>query len=79
MSTASLLYFTGEEIHAGDRVQHRGEYATVVYVSDGADEEFAPGYEDCSGSERGVILCDDDGSLTTIGEPDEALAFVDRG
>jgi hypothetical protein len=29
--------------------------------------------------ERGIVLCDDDGNLKTIGDPDERLQFIDRG
>jgi hypothetical protein len=74
-----LQYISGETVHAGDRVQYRGEYANVVFVSNGEQEEFSPGYEDYTGTERGVMICDDDGSTQFVGEPDEMLAFVDRG
>ncbi len=76
---ADLHYLSGEAVHAGDRVQHKGEYATVVFVSDGEMEEFAPGYEEHTGAERGIMLCDDDGNETFIGDPDEDLSFIDRG
>ncbi len=76
---SELHYVSGEEVHAGDRVQHKGEYATVVFVSDGESEEFSPGFEDHTGSERGVMIADDDGAVTYIGEPDEMLTFLDRG
>ena len=76
---ADILYITGEEVHAGDRVQHRGDYGRVVFVSNGESSEYSPGYEDYAGSERGVIICNDDGELTTIHEPDEQLSFLDRG
>ncbi len=76
---ADLLYITGEEVHAGDRVQHRGDYGRVVFVTNGDSMEFSPGYEDYSGSERGLMVCNDDGALTFIGEPDEQLSFLDRG
>jgi len=79
METAYLYYTSGEEVHAGDRVQHKGSYATVVFVSTGDSEEYSPGYEDYTGSERGVLLCDDDGATTFVGEPDEMLEFLDRG
>jgi hypothetical protein len=79
MEGISMRYMTGEEVHAGDRVQYRGNYATIVFVTDGELEEFSPGYEDYSGSQRGVIVCDDDGSTNSIGEPDEMLTFLDRG
>ena len=72
-------YATGEEIHAGDRVQYDGNYATVVFVSDGELEQAAPGFEDFCGSSRGIVLSDDDGVTTEIGDPDEKLYFVDRG
>jgi hypothetical protein len=79
MESASLLYTSGEDIHAGDRVQYRGTYATVVVVSDGENYELASGYEDHAGAERGVIICDDDGSLTTLNDYDDQLIFVERG
>ncbi len=75
---APMLYFSGEEVHAGDRVQHNGNYATVVFVSNGEAEEFQPGFEDYTGSDRGVVIADDDGGTTTLGEPDEHLTFMDR-
>lgn len=79
MDTISLQYLTGEDVHAGDRVQYGGGYATVVFVSNGEAEEFAPGYEDYTGSDRGIMLCDDDGGTRFIGEPSELLSFIDRG
>jgi hypothetical protein len=79
MDSEPLLYSTGEEVHAGDRVQYEGTYATVVFLSSGEDEEFLPGYDDHSGSRRGLVLRDDDGVTTEIGEPDERLSFMDRG
>jgi hypothetical protein len=79
MDSDLLHYVTGEEVHAGDRVQHHGDFATVVFVSNGDTEEYAPGYEDYGGSDRGILLCDDDGVTTFIGDPDDLLAFVDRG
>ena len=79
MDSGSLRYISGEEVHIGDRVQYRGTYATVVFVSDGESEEFAPGYEDYTGSDRGVMICDDDGAVQHIGEPDEMLSLLDRG
>jgi hypothetical protein len=79
MDAEPLLYLTGEEVHAGDRVQHKGTYATVVFVSDGETEEFSPGYEDYAGSDRGIVICDDDGEVAALGEPDSLLAFIERG
>ena len=78
MDSDLLHYITGEEVHAGDRVQRNGEFATVVFVSNGDTEEFAPGYETYAGTERGITLCDDDGAMNFIGEPDDLLALVDR-
>jgi hypothetical protein len=78
MDADVLHYLTGEEVHAGDRVQYRGEFATVVFVSNGESEEFSPGFEDYTGSDRGVIIADDDGGTNFIGNPDEMLAFIDR-
>jgi hypothetical protein len=79
MDATVLNYISGEEIHAGDRVQYKGNYATVVYVNAGGGEDYAPGYEDYIGSEPGVILCDDDGATNSIGIPDASLEFIDRG
>lgn len=79
MESGPLQYLSGEAIHAGDRVQYDGAYATVAFVSDGEIEEASPGYEDYRGSSRGIVLCDDDGATTTLGEPDERLYFVERG
>jgi hypothetical protein len=77
---AELLHYTsGEEIQIGDRVQYGGTFATVVVVSDGETYQLAPGYEDNAGAERGVMICDDDGSLTTVDDTDEQLVFVGRG
>ncbi|HWW02987.1 MAG TPA: hypothetical protein VNZ64_25020 [Candidatus Acidoferrum sp.] len=79
MDSELLHYASGEEVHAGDRVQHNGGYATVVFVSNGDSEEFSPGYADHAGVERGIVLCDDDGNVKAIGDPDELLEFIDRG
>ena len=79
MDSEPLHYSTGEDVHAGDRVYYNGLCATVVFVSDGDSEEFSPGYEDHTGSRRGIVLCDDDGAITSIGDPDERLSFMDRG
>ena len=74
----AINYFTGEEIHAGDRVQFKGNFGRVVFVSDGAEEEFEAGFGEYTGTERGVMVCDDDGETSFVGEPDEMLMFVDR-
>jgi hypothetical protein len=79
MNSEPLLYSTGEDVHAGDRVQYEGTFATVVFVSDGEAEEFSTGYDDYTGSGRGLVIRDDDGVTSVIGEPDERLSFVDRG
>ena len=78
MDSVLMQYTTGEEIHAGDRVQYDGAYGTIVFLSNGEMEQSAPGYEDYAGSVRGLVLCDDDGLTTEIGEPDERLSFVER-
>jgi hypothetical protein len=76
---STIFYITGEEVHAGDRVQYNGTYGHVVFVSDGSSEEFSPGFEDYTGSDRGVMFCDDDGDAQFVGEPNELLSFLDRG
>jgi len=79
MDAEQLCYTSGEEIQIGDRVQFDGTYATVVVVSDGETYQTAPGFEDHAGVERGVTVSDDDGTVTTIGDLDARLIFVDRG
>jgi hypothetical protein len=79
MDSVTLNYITGEEIQAGDRIQYDGTYGTVVFVSDGEEEQFTPGYDDYSGSGRGVVVCDDDGVITNVGESDPRLVFMERG
>ncbi len=74
-----LHYLTGEEVHAGDRIQYKGNYGTVVFVSNGENEEFWPGYEEYTGTDRGVMICDDDGGTEFLGDPSEMLSFLDRG
>jgi hypothetical protein len=76
---AQLQYLSGEDVKAGDRVQLAGNYATVVFVTDGDTYEYTAGYEDHAGSERGLVVCDDDGSLTRLGEVGPELIFLDRG
>jgi hypothetical protein len=72
------LYLSGGEVHAGDRVRYKGNAANVVFVSDGDEGEFAPGYEDYHGHEAGIMICDDDEELTFLAEPTEELEFVRR-
>ncbi len=79
MDAEQPCYTSGEEIQIGDRVQFDGTYATVVVVSDGENYQTAPGFEDYAGIERGVTVSDDDGTVTTIGDLDARLIFIDRG
>ena len=79
MDAELLQYTTGEGVQVGDRVQYGGIFATVVVVSDGETYQVASGYEDYAGVERGLMICDDDGSLTTLNETDERLTFEERG
>ena len=79
MDAELLQYTTGEGVQVGDRVQYGGTFATVVMVSDGETYQVASGYEDYAGAERGLMVCDDDGTLTTIDETDERLTFHERG
>ncbi len=69
-------YISGGEVHAGDRVRYKGTACNVVFVSDGSEGEFAPGYEDYLGHDAGIMICDDDGDLTFITEPSEDLEFI---
>jgi len=79
MDPDQLLYVTGEEVKAGDRVQLGGSFATVVFVTNGDTYEYMAGYEDYAGTDRGLVICDDDGALTTLSEPGDQLVFIDRG
>jgi hypothetical protein len=79
MDAELLHYSSGEDIQLGDRVQYGGTFGTVVVVSDGENYQLASGYEDYSGAERGLMVCDDDGTLNSISETDEQLVFVERG
>ncbi len=78
MESGLLYYTTGEEIHIGDRVQYRGIYANVVVVSTGDTYELAPGYEGEAGTDRGVMVCDDDGIVSALNDGDDQLFFMDR-
>ena len=74
----ALHYADGEEVHVGDRVLFGGTYATVVAVSDGESGVYSPGYDDWSGMDRGIVVCDDDGATTTLPDGDERLQLVER-
>jgi hypothetical protein len=72
-------YLNGGEVHAGDRVRYKGASAKVVFVSDGDNGEFAPGYADYLGHEPGIMLCEDEeNEMVFISEPDEDLELVAR-
>ena len=73
-----MCYLTGAAVRAGDRVQYRGDFAKVVFVSNGEDSESWPGYEGYSGYDRGLVLCDDDGTTNMLTETDEDLVLVTR-
>ena len=79
MDADLLHYTTGEEVQLGDRVQYGGAFATVVVVSDGEACQTASGYGDYAGIERGMVICDDDGTLNTINDTDDRLIFMERG
>jgi hypothetical protein len=71
-------YLGGGAIHAGDRVRYRGNAATVAFVSDGDEGEFASGFDDYHGHEAGIMLRDDDGELTFLPEPTEDLEYLGK-
>jgi hypothetical protein len=78
MDSELLHYPAGGEVHLRDRVRYHDNFATVVCVTDGDNAEFSPGYEDYSGFDRGIMICDDDGTVTSIKESDDQLVFVGR-
>ncbi len=78
MDVERVSYSTGEPIHAGDRVRYCGELAKVVFVTDGDESESSPGYEGYSGYDRGVVICDDDGTTSVLSETNQELLFVSR-
>ena len=79
MDAELLHYSSGEDVQLGDRVQFNGAYATVVAISDGENYQLAPGYEDYAGAQRSVIVCDDDGEVSSLDDSDTRLIFMDRG
>ncbi len=79
MNSEPVMYSSGEEVHAGDRVLYRGNYGRVVFVTDGDNSEALPGYEDYSGYDRGIVISDDDGAIDSVSETSDQLVFVDRG
>jgi hypothetical protein len=78
MDSERVNYSTGDAIRPGDRVQYHGTFAKVVFVTDGEECESCPGYEGYSGYDRGLVICDDDGTTSVLGEPDEELILVTR-
>lgn len=78
MDAENVNYSTGEVVHAGDRVQYRGTFAKVVFVTDGDESECWPGYENYSGYDRGVVICDDDDTTSVLNETNEELVLVSR-
>ncbi len=76
MKSAMQHYFNGDTVHVRDRVRFKGVAATVVFVTDGEEGEFSPGYEDYYGHEAGLMICDDDGDLTFLHEPAEDLELI---
>ena len=76
MKSVIQSYFNGEAIHIRDRVRYKGVSGTIVFVTDGDEGEFSPGYEDYFGHEAGLMFSDDDGDLTFLREPDEDLELV---
>jgi hypothetical protein len=69
-------YFGGGPVRLGDRVRHHEGFATVVFISNGEREAYLSGYEDYSGYEAGVVICDDDGETTVLREEDPDLEMV---
>jgi len=73
-----MFYTTGEEVHLNDRIRYRGSFGTVVVVCGGGTSEYAPGFSDYSGYDRGIIITDDDGVVSSLTDTDPELEFVDR-
>jgi hypothetical protein len=71
-------YLTGGEVRAGDRVNYKGVPYRVVFVSDGDNGDFLPGYSDYLGQEAGIMLRGEEDALTFLPEPDEDLELVER-
>jgi hypothetical protein len=78
MTPGFLKYSSGEDVLLGDRVEYGGTVATVVFMTDGESCESSPGYEDYAGVDPGLLICDDDGGVTQLGEPDDRLLFMER-
>jgi hypothetical protein len=71
-------YITGGEVQVGDRVSYKGVAGTIVFITDGEQGKYAPGYEDYLGHEAGLMISDDDGGLTFLPEPGDDLEFLRR-
>ena len=76
MSVKLPYYLAGGQVHAGDRVRYKGESGKIVFVTDGEEGEFLPGYHDHEGCDAGIMFCSDDGELTFLGTPDENLEYI---
>jgi hypothetical protein len=63
MKLNSLHYRSGEEIHAGDRVRHRGHLTRIAFVID--RKEFTPEFpaEQWSHYEHGFMVREDAGEF----------------
>ena len=78
-SSPDVHYVSGEEIHAGDRILSGGHPATVVGVIGRA--EYAPGFVAGAWSEyeRGILIRDEQGTLSMHDYADGDLELIARG
>ena len=75
-------YYSGEEIHIGDRVKYGGQPATVVFVIDReewpADESVESRSWWRAEHRSGFMFISDTGARFLLPDPDEDLDFVGR-
>lgn len=76
MKPCLLHYLGGGEVRVGDRVRYKGVAGRVVFVSDGEDGEFSPGFSDYRGYEAGLMIFGDDGEMMFVIEPNEFLELI---
>jgi len=74
----TVHYLTGEEIHAGDAVNHMGRPAQVVFVIQRS--EYLIDYPRDEWQQYGAgFMIKDDSGLYMYEEADDAIEFVGRG
>ena len=76
MITKQQHYFSGEEVHAGDKVRFTGLSGVIVFVND--TSEYLPGFtaEECNYMGSGFMVRLESGELIFLKEADQDLELV---